>query len=396
MADTMQAEAQELNLNLEQEQDQEREQESPEPPEPQKQDESSKSEPQFNGVLVLTLLDKVVGMVDQIQNSQQQLEQRHQEMENAVFSIQSELSKLTKSHTTSGNSVNKMLEKIRKVSVNVKTIKHNMEKQATQIKKLESNEAVLLKRNNFKVMVYRDETPMPVKLSLGKSVKESLKAPEESEAGKELVTNEGKPEGDNISLSSDEEVELEVIEEETTAVRVKKTSMKRMEDFKKAFSKESMEKAKQRTRDNLQKTRLRTRESVEKTRAATRENLEKTRHTLEKKMNKIGNKIVTQERKEKMKDSRSRLRKSFSPNHQKTARCRTTVYRIPPFTFLVKKMRDGDVVVQEVEMMESQGDEHIVEDEDNTDLLIEEIHEESLEDDADTETEHLLQKRRIE
>ncbi|XP_067824995.1 caveolae-associated protein 1b [Heptranchias perlo] len=374
------------------------EQESPEVPELQEQDESPKQEPQFNGVLVLTLLDKVVGMVDQIQTSQQQLEQRHLEMENAVFSIRNELTRLTKSHATTSNSVNKMLEKIRKVNVNVKTIKYNMEKQSAQIKKLETNEATLLKRNNFKVMIYQDETPMPTKLSLGKSIKEHLKAPEESEEGKELVINENQPEGETISLSSDEEVELEVIEEETTAVRLKRRSMKRMDDFKKAFSKESVEKAKQRTKENLQKTRLRTKENMEKTRQATKENLEKTKHSFEKKMNKLGNKIVTQERKEKLKDSRSRLRKSFTPDHQKTARCRTTIYRIPPFTFLVKKMRDGDVVVQEVEMMEGQGEEQIMEDEDNTELLIEEIPEESLEEDRDTEETELLllQKRGIE
>ncbi|XP_069763358.1 caveolae-associated protein 1-like [Narcine bancroftii] len=390
MADTLQAEEQEL------EQEQEQEQASPEVPMSQKEDESPKLEPQFNGVLVLTLLDKVVGMVDQIQTSQQQLERRHLEMENAVFTIQNELSKLTKSHATSSNSVTKMLEKIRKVSVNVKTIKHNMEKQAAQIKKLETNEAVLLKRNNFKVMIYQDETPMPAKLSLGKSVKESLKEPEESEQGKELVSNEEKPEGENISLSSDEEIELEIIEEETTAVRLKKSSMKRMDNIKKAFSKETMEKAKQRTKENLQQTRLRTKQNMERTKQMTKENLEKTKHTLEKKMNKLGNKIVTQEQKEKLRDSRSRLRKSFTPNHQKLPRSRTTVYRIPPFTFWVKKMRDGDVVVQEVEMIEGPGEEHIIEDEDNTDLLIEEIHDESLEDDGDLESELLLQKRSIE
>ncbi|XP_078080160.1 caveolae-associated protein 1-like [Mustelus asterias] len=374
------------------------EQESPEVAEPQEQDETPKPEAQFNGVLVLTLLDKVMGMVDKIQTSQQQLEQRHLEMENAVFNIQNELSKLTKSQANTSNSVDKMLEKIRKVNVNVKTIKHNMEKQGAQIKKLETNEATLLKRNNFKVMIYQDETPMPAKLSLSKSVKEHMKAPEETAEGKELETNENHPEGETISLSSDEEVELEVIEEETTAVRLKRSSMKRMDDFKKAFSKVSVEKARQQTRENLQKTRLRTKESMEKTRQVTRENLQKTKHTFEKKINKLGNKIVTQERREKMKDSRARLKKSFTPDHQKTARCRTTVYKIPPFTFWVKKMRDGDVVVQEVEMMEGQGEDHMIEDEDNTELLIEEIPEESLEEDRDSEETELLllQKRGIE
>ncbi|GCC29671.1 caveolae-associated protein 1b [Chiloscyllium punctatum] len=375
------------------------EQESPEVPEPQEQDETTpKQEPQFNGVLVLSLLDKVMGMVDKIQTSQQQLEQRHLEMETAVYHIQNELSKLTKSHANASNSVDKMLEKIRKVNVNVKTIKYSMEKQGAQIKKLEANEATLLKRNNFKVMIYQDETPMPARLSLSKSVKEHMKAPEGSEEGRELAINENHPEGEAISLSSDEEVELEVIEEETTAVRLKKSSMKRVDEFKKAFSKESVEKAKQRTRDNLLKTKMKTKQNMERTRQATRENLQKTKHNFEKKMNKLGNKIVTQERREKLRDSRARLKKSFTPDHQKTARCRTTVYRIPPFTFWVKKMRDGDVVVQEVEMMEGQGEEHMTENEDNTELLIEEIPEESLEEDRDSEETELLllQKRGVE
>uniref|UniRef100_A0A8D0B502 Caveolae associated protein 1 n=1 Tax=Salvator merianae TaxID=96440 RepID=A0A8D0B502_SALMN len=112
---------------------------------------------QINGVMVLTLLDKIIGAVDQIQLTQSQLEERQQEMDGVVASIQGELAKLTKAHTTTSNTVNKMLEKVRKVSVNVKTVRQNLEKQAGQIKKLESNEAELLKRRNFKVMIYQPE-----------------------------------------------------------------------------------------------------------------------------------------------------------------------------------------------------------------------------------------------
>uniref|UniRef100_V9KEZ2 Polymerase I and transcript release factor n=1 Tax=Callorhinchus milii TaxID=7868 RepID=V9KEZ2_CALMI len=313
----------------------------------------------INGVLVLTLLDKVVGMVDQIQSSQQQLERRHLEMETAVFHIQNELTKLNKSHSTTSNEVSKMLEKLRKVSVNVKTIKHNMEKQGTQIRKLEANEATLLKRNNFKVMIYQDETPLATKLSLGKSIKESLKVPEEDGGETGVVIHENQAEHENISLSSDEDVELEIIEEETTAVRLRKTSTKRMDDFKKAFTKESMEKTRLKTKKNLERT---------------RENLEKTKHTIEKKMNKLGNKIVTQERKEKMKDSRSKLKKSFTPDHARSARCKKSVYKVAPFTFIVNKVREGDVVMEEVEMVEGIRDEELAEHEqDSTELLIEEL-----------------------
>uniref|UniRef100_A0A4X2M4T5 Caveolae associated protein 1 n=1 Tax=Vombatus ursinus TaxID=29139 RepID=A0A4X2M4T5_VOMUR len=112
---------------------------------------------QVNGVLVLSLLDKIIGAVDQIQLTQAQLEERQAEMEGAVQSIQGELSKLSKAHATTSNTVSKLLEKVRKVSVNVKTVRGSLERQAGQIKKLEVNEAELLRRRNFKVMIYQPE-----------------------------------------------------------------------------------------------------------------------------------------------------------------------------------------------------------------------------------------------
>lgn len=118
-------------------------------------DEGQTSDQQVNGVMVLSLLDKIIGAVDQIQQTQSGLETRQQEMERTVTSIQGELTKLSKNHSTTSNSVNKMMEKVRKVSVNVKTVRATLEKQGGQIKKLENNEAELLKRRNFKVMVYQ-------------------------------------------------------------------------------------------------------------------------------------------------------------------------------------------------------------------------------------------------
>lgn len=118
-------------------------------------EEGDKGNGQMNGVMILALLDKIIGRVDQIQQTQTGLEARQQEMERSVTGIEGELTKLTKSHTTTANSVNKMLEKVRKVSVNVKTVRSNLEKQGSQIKRLESNENELLKRRNFKVMIYQ-------------------------------------------------------------------------------------------------------------------------------------------------------------------------------------------------------------------------------------------------
>ncbi|MBN3296544.1 CAVN1 protein, partial [Amia calva] len=308
-----------------------------------------KGDSQVNGVMVLALLDKIIGAVDQIQQTQNGLERRQQEMEGAVTGIQSELTKLSKSHNTTSNTVNKMLEKVRKVSINVKTVRQNLEKQAGQIKRLESNEAELLKRRNFKVMIYQDEVKVSSKVSVSKSLKELERVPEEGEEGevqaKEGAEEEG-GEGSHLALSSDEEVEIEEIIEESRAERIKRSSMRRVDDIKKAFSKEKMEKTKQKTKENL-----------EKTRQKTKENLEKTKHNLEKKMNKLGTRIVNTERKEKMKTSREKLKKSFTPDHAVYARSKTAVYKVPPFTFHVKKIRDGEVEVQGTEMVEVAGEE---------------------------------------
>ncbi|XP_003414288.1 caveolae-associated protein 1 [Loxodonta africana] len=301
---------------------------------------------QVNGVLVLSLLDKIIGAVDQIQLTQAQLEERQAEMEGAVQSIQGELSKLGKAHATTSNTVSKLLEKVRKVSVNVKTVRGSLERQAGQIKKLEVNEAELLRRRNFKVMIYQDEVKLPAKLSISKSLKDSEALPEKE--GDELGEGE-RPEEDAQApeLSSDEAVEVEEVIEESRAERIKRSGLRRVDDFKKAFSKEKMEKTKVRTRENLEKTRLKT-----------KENLEKTRHTLEKRMNKLGTRLVPAERREKLKTSRDKLRKSFTPDHVVYARSKTAVYKVPPFTFHVKKIREGEVeVVKATEMVEVGADE---------------------------------------
>ena len=114
-----------------------------------------KSEAQMNGVMVLSLLDKIIGVVDNIQQTQNGLEARQEAMEKSVSSIQGELAKLSKNHVDAANTVNKMLDKVRKVSVNVKSVRSNLERQAGQIKKLESNEKELLKRRHFKVLIYQ-------------------------------------------------------------------------------------------------------------------------------------------------------------------------------------------------------------------------------------------------
>ncbi|XP_056143943.1 caveolae-associated protein 1 [Lampris incognitus] len=313
-----------------------------------------KSEAQVNGVMVLSLLDKIIGVVDQIQHTQNGLEARQESMEKSVSGIQGELAKLSKSHTSTANTVNKMLEKVRKVSVNVKTVRGNLEKQAGQIKKLESNENELLKRRNFKVLIYQEamKTPKSSKPKAAETVTEGSAV-----EGLELIPEEG-GEGVPVALNSDEEVEIEEIIEESRAERIKRTSKQRVDNIKKAFSKEKMEKTKLKTKENLEKTRQRTRENLEKTRQRTRENLEKTKHSLEKKMNKLGSHLTpNQERKQKLKGSSDKMKKSLTPDHTMYARSKTAVYRVPPFTFYVKKIRDGEEqedeeVVHNTEMIE--------------------------------------------
>uniref|UniRef100_A0A3B4UYV7 Caveolae associated protein 1 n=1 Tax=Seriola dumerili TaxID=41447 RepID=A0A3B4UYV7_SERDU len=293
-----------------------------------------KSEAQMNGVMVLSLLDKIIGVVDQIQQTQNGLEARQEAMEKSVSTIQGELAKLSKNHIGTANTVNKMLDKVRKVSVNVKTVRSNLEKQAGQIKKLESNENELLKRRNFKVLIYQDHVKAP-KASKAETVAEG-KAVE----GLEQIPEEGQ-EGLPANLNSDEEVEIEEIIEESRTKRLQRSTKQQVDNIKKAFSKEKMEKTKIKTRENLEKTK-------------TRDNLEKTKHSLEKKIGKLGTRMTpNQERRAKMKSSKDKMKKSLTPDHTVYARSKSTVYRVPPFTFHVKKIREGEEeMMQNTEMVE--------------------------------------------
>nr|XP_057905381.1 caveolae-associated protein 1 isoform X2 [Doryrhamphus excisus]XP_057905382.1 caveolae-associated protein 1 isoform X2 [Doryrhamphus excisus] len=298
-----------------------------------------KTEAQVNGVMVLSLLDKIIGVVDQIQLTQNGLEARQEAMEKSVSTIQGELTKLSKSHLGTSTTVNKMLDKVRKVSVNVKTVRSNLEKQAGQIKKLESNEGELLKRRNFKVLIFQDQVKAPKTPKTGETVAEDgtvealQQIPEEGVEGDAQAPN----------LNSDEEVEIEEIVEESRTKRLQRSTKRQVASIKKAFTKEEMEKTKLKTKENLEKTKQRTRENLEKTKQRTRDNLEKTKHSLEKKIGKLGSRMTpNMERRVKMKSSKEKVKKSLTPDHAVYARSKTSVYRVPPFTFHVKKIRDGE------------------------------------------------------
>lgn len=113
-----------------------------------------------------------------------------------------------------------------------------------------------------------------------------------------------------IALSSDEEpgheddedevlrvlnMEDEARTEKSRAEKIKRSSLKKVDSLKKAFS----------------------------------------RQNIEKKMNKIGTKIVSQEQREKIK-------KSLTPNHQKNPSAKNSSFKVSPLTFNIKKVRGGD------------------------------------------------------
>lgn len=228
---------------------------------------------------------------------------------------------------------------------------------------------------------------VPSKLSVSKSMKVS-ESVSGSRGGSLLELKEGveepgeegeeeKADKPHVDLSSDEEgFEIEEAIEESRAERIKRSSLQRVQTLKTVFSKEKMdktraktkenlektkqktkenlEKTKQKTKENLEKTKQKTKENLEKTKQKTKENLERTRHNIEKKMGKLGTRMsVNPERKQKIQTSRDKMKKAFTPDHVVYARSKTAVYKVPPFTFHVKKIREGAVeVVQGTEMVE--------------------------------------------
>lgn len=266
---------------------------------------------QVNAITVLTLLDKLVNMLDTVQENQHKMEVRQVEIEGAVRGIQNDMTKLSKSHTSTSNTVSKLLEKSRKVSVHMKEVKDKMDRQAVQVKKLEANHAHLIKRNNFKVLIFQEENEIPSSVF----VKEPTPLPEVEEEAPVIDANRSQEEGlQTIALSSDDEQALEDDDEDflaalnlesetriekSRAEKIKRSSLKKVDSLKKAFS----------------------------------------RQNIEKKMNKISTKIVSQEQREKIK-------KSLTPNHQKNPSAKNSSFKVSPLTFSIKKNRSGDAEVE--------------------------------------------------
>ncbi|KAM4609181.1 caveolae-associated protein 2a [Polymixia lowei] len=279
---------------------------------------------QVSAITVVALLDKLVNMLEAVQENQRRMEQRQADLEGVVRVVQGDVGRLSKTHAVTSSSVGKLLERSRKVSGHMKEVRERMDKQAVQVKRLEANHGHLLKRNHFKVLIFQEDNEIPSSVF----VKDSLKSPQPSQLDAEVpqptpsVT--GSPDGNGcqeeglqtISLSSDEEDYTSVLHEEdeilegeaslglgtarsfegSRAEKLKRSSLKKVDSLKKAFSRQS----------------------------------------IEKKMNKIGTKIVPPERREKIK-------KSFTPNHPKSPTAKSSSFKVSPMTFNVKKVRDGEV-----------------------------------------------------
>lgn len=263
-------------------------------------DEALRDHGQVNPVTVLTLLDKLVKMMDVVQENQHKMEQRQISLEGSVKGIQNDLTKLSKYQASTGHTVGKLLDKARKVSAHTRAVQERLERQSAQVKRLEGNHAQLLRRNHFKVLIFQEEHEIPTSVF----AKEPVSSPSE---GKEELADENKSLEETlhtVDLSSEDELahNEEALEDsaeesmgESRAEKIKRSSLRKVDSLKKAFS----------------------------------------RQNIEKQMNKLGTKIVSVERREKIK-------KSFASNHQKTSSGKSSPFKVSPLTFGRKKVREGE------------------------------------------------------
>lgn len=109
----------------------------------------------ISALTILSLLERVAGIIDNVQSSQQRMEERQLELENNIKTIQGDVLKLAKDHTDTSGTVEKLLQKTRKVSANVKEVRTRVEKQNVRVKKVETTQDELLTRNKFRVVIYQ-------------------------------------------------------------------------------------------------------------------------------------------------------------------------------------------------------------------------------------------------
>ncbi|XP_019728457.1 serum deprivation-response protein-like [Hippocampus comes] len=272
---------------------------------------------QVSAITVVALLDKLVNMMEAVQDNQRRMEQKQADLEGAVRLVQGDVSRLSKTHVGTSNSVCKLLERSRKVSGHLKEVRERLDKQAGQVKKLEANHSHLLKRNHFKVLIFQEDNEIPSSVL----VKDSIKTPQPSQYDAESTQPDmsvaSSVDGlQTISLSSDEDVSVDRAEGEELECgaaggssymferrsdKFKRSSLKKVDSIKKAFSRQS----------------------------------------IEKKMAQITTKIVPPEKREK-------IIRTLSPTHPKSPSAKSSTFKVSPMTFNVKKMRDGEAPSQDL------------------------------------------------
>nr|XP_004657023.1 caveolae-associated protein 4 [Jaculus jaculus] len=242
----------------------------------------SEDEDQDAALTIVTVLDKVATIVDRVQASQKRIEERHRDMENAIKSVQIDLLKLSQSHNNTGYVINKLFEKTRKVSAHIKDVKARVEKQQVHVTKVETKQEEIMKKNKFRVVIFQEEIRCPTSLSI---VKDRSLA-ENQEEDEEIFDPP-------IELSSDEEYYVE----ESRSARFRKSGKEHIDHIKKAFSKE---------------------------------NMQKTRQNFDKKVNRIRTRIVTPERRERLRQSGERLRQSGERLKQSGERFKKSISNAAP------------------------------------------------------------------
>ncbi|XP_074478300.1 caveolae-associated protein 4b [Sebastes fasciatus] len=239
---------------------------------------------------VMALLDRVAGLMDSVQTTQQRMEQRQLELESTVKTIQTDVVKLTSDHANTSSAVDRLLEKTRKVSRHIKDVRVRVENQNVRVKKVEATQGDLLAKNKFRVVIYQGD----------QEVKAVTPGNEPAEPGSSTGAR-AEVEPDKFELPPESDEEYMVVEEadSSSAGRMKKSGLTRIESFKATFSKENMSK----TRDNLGT-----------------------------KVNKFGERIVTAERREKIRQSGERLKQSGE-------RLKDTISKSVPAKLNLKKER---------------------------------------------------------
>lgn len=205
---------------------------------------------QVNALTVLTLLEKLASMLDSVQQKQLRMAQWQTGMENSVKRVQGHVSRLSKEHTSTSNMVSKLMDRSLHLSANMKEARHHAVVRSSQVRRLAIHHEQLMNRSPFKVLLFQEEDEIPANVFL----KEPEPPLEVSEEKGETSDEKTKTEEiwHTVDLSSDEE--LARAEEgrdddsadektgESRAKKIKRSSLKKVDSLKKAFTRQNIEK----------------------------------------------------------------------------------------------------------------------------------------------------------